>query len=193
MNIGMDLCTPDGTRNLMRQTTRIMADMERFSGPVTYPTMHTPEALSAAVSAGMQHLAAQKGDVHAAITSAKAAGARWTDSVTEVAAPATKVVAKLAVHHKPAAAPDQPHPQVENSGEPRAVWHGFVPPPAQPTRHAAKQEPTGALPDLKADPPNATGPMGLVAEAADGLISNHPDAVTGPDGQVITVVTQSRR
>jgi hypothetical protein len=74
MNIGMALCTPEGTRNLMRQTTQIMADMERFSGPVTYPTMHTPEALSAAVSAGMQHLAAHKGDVRAAIASAKAAG-----------------------------------------------------------------------------------------------------------------------
>jgi hypothetical protein len=170
----MDPLAPEFTRNLVRKTARIMADMDRVMRP---GGIATDEGLSSAVHAGMQHLAAHNGDVHAAITSAKAAGARWTDSVTEVAAPATKVVAKLAVHHKPAAAPDQPHPQVENSGEPRAVWHGFVPPPAQPTRHAAKQEPTGALPDLKADPPNATGPMGLVAEAADGLISNHPDAV----------------
>ena len=75
MNIGMDLCTPEGTRNLMRQTTQKMADMERFSGPVTYPTMHMPEALSAAVHAGMQHLAAHQGDVVTAIASVKAANA----------------------------------------------------------------------------------------------------------------------
>jgi hypothetical protein len=105
----MDPLAPEFTRNLVRKTARIMAGMDRVIRP---GGIATDEALSAAVHAGMQHLAAYKGDVQAATTSAKAAGARWTDSVTEVAAPATMVVAKLAVHHKPAAAPDQPHPQV---------------------------------------------------------------------------------
>jgi len=58
-----------------------MADMDQFSGTVTYPTMHTPEALSTAVHAGMQHLAAHNGDISAAITSAKAAGAAGQKSV----------------------------------------------------------------------------------------------------------------
>jgi hypothetical protein len=99
MNVGMDLCTPEGTRNLMRQTTRIMADMERFSGPVTYPTMHTPEALSAAVHAGMQHLAAHKGDVVTAIASIKAAGTGWRDSVPEVAVPANMAMVSRTAPH----------------------------------------------------------------------------------------------
>jgi hypothetical protein len=81
VHIGIDLCRPEGARDLVRQTMRIMAGMDRFSGPVTYPTMHTPEALSAAVHAGMQHLAAHKGDVHAAMASAKAAGATGPTSL----------------------------------------------------------------------------------------------------------------
>jgi hypothetical protein len=163
MNIGMDLCTPEGTRNLMRQTTRIMADMERFSGPVTYPTIHTPETLSAAVSAGMQHLAAQKGDVHAAIASAKATGARWTDSVTEVAAPASKAVAKAAVHHEPAAAPNQQHPQAEQPSEPRAVWHGSV---STLPHHGSAPDSAGRLVQSSID----------LAGTVGRFVSNHPFA-----------------
>ncbi len=72
MNIGMDLCTPEGTRNLMRQTTQIMASIDRSIRP---GGITTPAGLSAAVRAGMQHIAAHKGDVVAALASLKAEGA----------------------------------------------------------------------------------------------------------------------
>jgi hypothetical protein len=67
---GIDPLSPEFTRNLMRQTTRIMAGMERVMRP---GGIATPEGLSAAFHAGMQHLAAHKGDVRAALASAKAA------------------------------------------------------------------------------------------------------------------------
>jgi hypothetical protein len=68
----MDPLAPEFTRNLVRKTARIMAGMDRVirSGGIA-----TDEGLSAAVRAGMQHLAAHKGDVVAALASAKAAGA----------------------------------------------------------------------------------------------------------------------
>jgi hypothetical protein len=52
------------------KTARIMAGMERVMRP---GGIATPEGLSAAFHAGMQHLAAHKGDVRAALASAKAA------------------------------------------------------------------------------------------------------------------------
>ncbi len=92
---GMDPLAPEFTRNLVRKTARIMAGMDRVIRP---GGIETNEGLSAAVHAGMQHLTAHKGDVTAGIASVKAAGAGWTDSVKEVAAPASKAVAKVAVH-----------------------------------------------------------------------------------------------
>jgi hypothetical protein len=69
---GMDPLAPEFVPNLVRKTARIMAGMDRVIKP---GGIATPEGLSAAFRAGMQHLAAHPGDVHAAITSAKAAGA----------------------------------------------------------------------------------------------------------------------
>ncbi len=67
---GMDPLAPEFTRNLVRKTARIMAGMDRVIRP---GGIATPEGRSAAVRAGMQHLAAHKGDVVAALASAKAA------------------------------------------------------------------------------------------------------------------------
>jgi hypothetical protein len=69
---GMDPLAPEFTPNLVRKTARIMAGMDRVIRP---GGIATDEGLSAAVHAGMRHLAAHKGDVRAAIASAKAAGA----------------------------------------------------------------------------------------------------------------------
>jgi hypothetical protein len=66
----MDPLAPEFTRNLVRKTARIMAGMDRVIRP---GGIATPEGRSAAVRAGMQHLAAHKGDVVAALASAKAA------------------------------------------------------------------------------------------------------------------------
>jgi hypothetical protein len=108
----------------------------------------------------MQHLAAQKGDVHAAMTSAKAAGARWTDSVTEVAAPASKAVAKAAAHNELAAAPNQQQPQAEQPSEPRAVWHGSV---STPPHHGSAPDSAGRLVQSSID----------LAETVGRFVSNH--------------------
>ncbi len=63
---------PEFTPNLVRKIPRIMAGMDRVTRP---GNITTAEGLSAAFRAGMQHLAAHNGDISAAITSAKAAGA----------------------------------------------------------------------------------------------------------------------
>jgi hypothetical protein len=120
----MDPLSPDFTRNLVRNTARILDGVDRVTRP---GGIATDEGLSAAVRAGMQHLAAHKGDVAAAIASAKAVGAWLKDSVSEVAVPTDAGVGKRGIHREFAVAPDQPDPQAEHSGEPRAVWHGFVP------------------------------------------------------------------
>jgi hypothetical protein len=120
----MDPLSPKFTRNLVRKTARIMAGMDRVMRP---GGIATDEGLSAAVRAGMQHLAAHKGDVAAAIASAKAVGAWLKDSVSEVAVPTDAGVGKRGIHREFAVTPDQPDPHAEHSGKPRAVWHGFVP------------------------------------------------------------------
>ncbi len=59
----------------------------------------TDEGLSAAVRVGMQHLAAHKGDVVAALASAKSTGAGWRDPVPEVGLPADiAMVSRTAPH-----------------------------------------------------------------------------------------------
>jgi hypothetical protein len=68
----MDPLSPDFTGNLVRQTARIMANMDHVMRP---GGIVTGEGLSAAFGAGMQHLAAHQGDVVTAIASMKAAGA----------------------------------------------------------------------------------------------------------------------
>jgi hypothetical protein len=68
----MDPLAPEFTRNLVRKTARIMAGMDRVIRP---GGVATPEGLSAAVRAGMQHIAAHNGDVVAALASVMAEGA----------------------------------------------------------------------------------------------------------------------
>jgi hypothetical protein len=126
---GIAPLAPEFTRNLVRQTARILDVMDRVMRP---GGITTPEGLSAAFHAGMQYLAAHKGDVAAAIASAKAAAAVRRDSAPEVAVPAKAELAKPAVHHEPTAAPDEPHPQAEQPSEPRPAWHGFVPTSSRP-------------------------------------------------------------
>jgi hypothetical protein len=75
----MDPLAPEFTRNLVRKTARIMAGMDRVMRP---GGIATDERLSSAVHAGMQHLAAHKGDVRAALASAKAAGPARHDAET---------------------------------------------------------------------------------------------------------------
>jgi hypothetical protein len=128
---GMDPLAPEFTHTLVRKAMQAIAGMDRVTRP---GGIATDEGLSAAVCAGMQHLAAHKGDVRAALAAAKAAGARWTDSVAEVAIPANAEAAKPGMHREPATSPDQPHSLAERQGEPRAVWHGVVPiSPRHPT------------------------------------------------------------
>jgi filamentous hemagglutinin len=127
----MDPLAPEFTHTLVRKAMQAIAGMDRVTRP---GGIATDEGLSAAVRAGMQHLAAHKGDVRAALAAAKAAGARWTDSVAEVAIPANAEAAKPGMHREPATSPDQPHSLAERPGEPRAVWHGVVPiSPRHPT------------------------------------------------------------
>jgi hypothetical protein len=66
----MDPLAPEFTGDLVRKTARILNGMDRVIRP---GGVATPEGLSAAVRAGMQHLAAHRGDVRVAIASAKAA------------------------------------------------------------------------------------------------------------------------
>jgi hypothetical protein len=68
---GIDPLAPEFTRNLVRKTARIMAGMDRVIRP---GGIATDEGFSAAVRAGMQHLAAHKGGVRAALAPLKAAG-----------------------------------------------------------------------------------------------------------------------
>jgi hypothetical protein len=67
----MDPLSPEFTHNLVRKTERILDGMDRVMRP---GGIATPEGLSPAVRAGMQHLAAHKGDVRAALAAAKAEG-----------------------------------------------------------------------------------------------------------------------
>jgi hypothetical protein len=69
---GIDPLAPEFTHTLVRKAMQAIAGMDRVTRP---GGIATDEGLSAAVRAGMQHLAAHKGDVRAALVSAKAAGA----------------------------------------------------------------------------------------------------------------------
>jgi hypothetical protein len=68
----MDPLSPELTRNLVRKTARIMAGMDRVMRP---GGITTDEGLSAAMRAGMQHLAAHKGHIRAA--AARTARHEW--------------------------------------------------------------------------------------------------------------------
>jgi hypothetical protein len=94
----MDPLSPEFTRNLLRETARILDGMDRVMRP---GGIATPEGLSAAVRAGMQHLAAHKGYIRAALVSVKAAGSGHASKPTAdradfaVAASATASGAKF--------------------------------------------------------------------------------------------------
>jgi hypothetical protein len=77
----MDPLAPEFTRNLVRKTARILDGMDRVMRP---GGIATDEGLLSAVRAGMQHLAAHKGDVQAAIASAKAGGTTGHKSAPRV-------------------------------------------------------------------------------------------------------------
>jgi hypothetical protein len=68
---GMDPLAPEFTHTLVRKAMQAIAGMDRVTRP---GGIATDEGLSAAVRSGMQHLAAHKGDVRAALAAAKAAG-----------------------------------------------------------------------------------------------------------------------
>jgi hypothetical protein len=61
MNLGRDLCSPAFTRNLVRQTMRLLSDLDRPS--VTHLPIVTSDGFSASFRAGMRHLSKHKGDV----------------------------------------------------------------------------------------------------------------------------------
>jgi hypothetical protein len=71
-----DPLSPEFATDLVRKTARIVEGMDWVMRP---GGIATPEGLSAAVRAGMQHLAAHQGDVRAALASVKAAGATADD------------------------------------------------------------------------------------------------------------------
>jgi hypothetical protein len=92
----MDPLSPEFTHNLVRKTERILDGMDRVMRP---GGIATPEGLSPAVRAGMQHLAAHKGDVRAALAAAKATGAGWRDPVPEVGVPADMAMVSRTAPH----------------------------------------------------------------------------------------------
>jgi outer membrane lipoprotein SlyB len=72
----MDPLAPEFTHTLVRKAMQAIAGMDRVTRP---GGIATDEGLSAAVRAGMRHLAAHKGDVRAALAAVKAAGAASAD------------------------------------------------------------------------------------------------------------------
>jgi hypothetical protein len=103
-----DPLSPEFATDLARKTARIVDGMDRVMRP---GGIATPEGLSAAVRAGMQHLATHQGDIAAALASLKAAGATADD---DNPAP-------------PAARPPWPDPQAPPPALP------LPPPPPAPT------------------------------------------------------------
>ncbi len=87
----MDPLSPEFTRDLMRQTKCAVDGMDRVMRP---GGIATPEGLSAAVHAGMHHLAAHQGDVRAALASIKAAGAAGHNSEPTPPPPWTHRISK---------------------------------------------------------------------------------------------------
>jgi hypothetical protein len=71
-----DPLSPEFATDLVRKTARIVDGMDRVMRP---GGITTDEGLSAAVRAGMQHLATHQGDIAAALASLKAAGATADD------------------------------------------------------------------------------------------------------------------
>jgi hypothetical protein len=88
---GMDPLSPEFTGDLMRQTKRAVDGMDRVMRP---GGIATPEGLSAAVRAGMQHLATHKGDIAAGLASLKAAGAAGHKSEPTPPTPWTHRISK---------------------------------------------------------------------------------------------------
>jgi hypothetical protein len=170
----MDPLAPEFTPNLVRKTARIMAGMDRVVRP---GGIATDEGLSAAVRVGMQHLAAHKGDVVAALASAKS-GEPTNDSPVPTPPPL----------HQPEEA-GEPAVTDDPAGQP--VWH-FV----RPRRSGAVSKPAPSSADVDNGPTPVAGEDAIetlgamligagVALAATGIGAPEGLVLAGEGGSVL--------